>query len=263
MFEGLDLLDEAPVSLIDSAIADNRITFAVHGIGSVSDPDEVLYGECLARLIEADGTVRVARDFVPYLEGLGATPSLDRHMLRLVLDELEADPRAVLGSNLSADNLASPEVWAGIYDQIAARPHLASRLILEVTETRPLASLALAGGLLSKARDLGCRIAVDDFGSGYATPSRLLALDADIVKIDVLFIQDLRSRHDGYDSLYHMVGLAACVAPVTVVEGVETAGQLQAAKAAGASHVQGFLLSQPVFHPEWKNERAQALKGKA
>ncbi|MCM0753247.1 hypothetical protein DEA98_25975 [Brucella pseudogrignonensis] len=56
-------------------------------------------------------------------------------MIKLILDELEADQRAVLGCNISTDSLRNKSSWNLIYNQLLARSHLADRLILEITET--------------------------------------------------------------------------------------------------------------------------------
>jgi EAL domain-containing protein (putative c-di-GMP-specific phosphodiesterase class I) len=246
MLDHLDLLHEARVTAVDDAIADGRIAFAVQRITAVDRPEQTLYGECHACLIDPDGTFHRAAEFIPTLEALGATPSLDRHLLKLVQDELEADPLAILGCNLSVDNM-SGENWASVYDQMSSRSQLASRLVIEITESKPWASPAMACDFLAEAKKLGCRVAIDDFGIGYSTFGRLIDIEADIVKIDPWFVYDLLSRNDGHDRLCHLVGLAGCVAPIVVVESIETTTQLHMAKASGASHVQGYLLSKPIL----------------
>jgi EAL domain-containing protein (putative c-di-GMP-specific phosphodiesterase class I) len=141
----------------------------------------------------------------------------------------------------------SGENWASIYDQMTSRSQIASRLVIEITEGKPWANPAMARDFLAEAKKLGCRVAIDDFGTGFSTFGRLLDLEADIVKIDPWFIYDLLSRNDGHDRLYYLVGLASCVAPIVVIEGIETTAQLDMAKATGVSHVQGYLLSKPVL----------------
>lgn len=247
MLDHLDLLDERHVAIVEEAIAESRIGFAIQGIHAIDDPGQILYGECLARLTEQNGTEHPDSAFVPALEALGEAPTLDRQMLKLVLDELESDPLAVLGCNLSADNLSDPANWAYIRDQIAARSVLASRLILEITATLPFADIALADDLLLEARDFGCRIAIDDYGCGYATHRRLSGVKADIVKIDASFAHDPCCCHDDQSTLSFLVGMAARAAPVVVVEDIETVEQLEAARLAGATHAQGDHLSAPVF----------------
>nr|WP_206079120.1 EAL domain-containing protein [Mesorhizobium camelthorni] len=241
------MLDERHVSVVEEAIAEGRIGFAIQGVHAIDDPGQVLYGECLARLTEQNGTEHPASAFVPALEALGEAPTLDRHMLKLVLDELESDPLAVLGCNLSADNLSDHANWAHIRDQIAARSELASRLILKITATLPFADIALAHNLLLEARDFGCRIAIDDCGCGYAIYLCLCGIKADIVKIDASFAPDPCCCHDAQGAFSFLVGLAARAAPVVVVEDIETVEQLEATRLAGATHAQGYHLPTPVF----------------
>ena len=245
VLDGLDILNEAHITMIDNAIADDRIVFTVQGISAVDDPAQILYSESFACVIHPQGTIHHEPQFVPYLESLGTAPSLARHMLKLILDELENDPFAILGCNLPATNMSGAGDWAGIYDQIAARPHLASRLVLEITQAAPVASAITADYFLAEAKKLGCKVAVDDFGTGYFSLGHLCEIDADIVKIDALLIGDLRNRTKSNGGLCHIVGLAGCIAPIVVIKGIKTAGQFDVAKASGASHVQGYLRSKP------------------
>ncbi|WP_087000731.1 EAL domain-containing protein [Rhizobium sullae] len=158
----LDLLDERHVSIVQEAIAEDRIGFIVQSIHAIDDPAQVLYGECFPHLTDQDGIEHADAVFVPALEALGEAPVLDRHMLKLVLNALESNSLSVLGYSLSSDNVSDPGSWAHIRDQIAARPELASRLVLKFTGIQTFADAALAISSLSEARDLGCRIAIDD-----------------------------------------------------------------------------------------------------
>ena len=245
MLDHLDMLDEARVTAVDDAIADGRVSIVVQDVSPIDNPEEILYGECYACLVDPDGTFHRASEFIPNLEALGATPMLDRHILRLALDHLEANPAANLGCNLSIDNMSGADTWASIYDQIASRPHLASRLILEITETKPWINTAMAYDFLAQVKQFGCRIAVDDFGVGYSTFLRLPDTLADIIKIDALFFHDLYKNSNDHGKLGHLVGLARLIVPIVVIDGIETAAQLEMAKVSGASHAQGYLLSKP------------------
>lgn len=246
MIDHLDVADPAWISEITDAILENRIEVAVQGIHCVTNADRLLYGECLARLLSRDGTVTSAGEFIPILDIWGKTPLLDQHMIKLVLDELDADPRAVLGCNISTDSLTDAE-WSLIYRQLVERAHLAHRLVLEITETRPLGDIVTTNRCLAAARKLGCLVAVDDFGSGQVTPWQLLRLEVDIVKIDAAFVRDIKESHPRGNSLQFMIGLAKCAAPTVIVEGVETNTHLIDAVMAGATHAQGYHLSRPVF----------------
>lgn len=246
MSSATSLAHSRGIDSLSSACAERRVSLAAQAIVSASASTSIFYRECLARLHERDGAVLAAEDFIVALEASRAAPVLDRHVLELVLDALAADPAAVLGCNLSADNLINEATWAGILGPIRERSELAPRLVLEITETQAFYDLSLAGTLIAEARDLGCRVALDDFGAGFASPTLPLVIDFDIVKIDKAFLRDVRPSISGHSSLFHLVQFAACFSPVVVVEGVETVGQSELARAAGATHLQGHLLSMPL-----------------
>ncbi|WOC16150.1 EAL domain-containing protein [Pseudochrobactrum sp. MP213Fo] len=246
MFTGFDIFDRRYVAAVSTAIDAKRMSYHVQGIHDVRDRDTILYGECLARLIGPQGQIYEASEFVPALEILGETPVLDRCMVRLVLDRLEADPLAVLGCNISADTISKEKEWQCILDQVEERKHLADRLILEIIETRPLGILSMLNAHLTDAQNLGCRIAIDDFGAGYLPPVQLYSLNPDIIKLDVGFIWAVRQHGGWLGSLNHIIQFAASFAPVVIVEGVECEMDLYRAQQAGTTHVQGWHLSMPV-----------------
>ncbi|MBP1884722.1 EAL domain-containing protein [Sinorhizobium mexicanum] len=232
---------------VTQAMQHGRIGFSLQQINAVDDPSEVLYSECLGRLVEPDGTIRTCGEFIAFLEASGRAPAFDRHVVDLAFDWLACHPAASLGCNISAENLAGKQNWAVLYDLLHRHRAMAPRLVLEITESLPVATLSAAAELLQSVRDLGYKVAIDDFGTGYSTPETLLSLPVDIVKIDGFFVQRRGDKAERF--LRHMVGLACCAACTVVVEGIETYAQLEAAKAAGATHVQGFLLSEPTLPP--------------
>ena len=234
---------------MSEAISDRGLSFAAHKISQAEAPDKVLYWECLARLTDARGVVHDAGEFAPYLEFAGTSFDLDVRMLDQILSVLAANPSLVLGCNISAANLSAADCWAQIFNKIGHQPELASRLVLEITETYPLVGEGI--DRLALVQALGCRLAIDNFGTGLATPARLLSVPADIVKIDASFVRDIRTPENGQNSLYHLVGLAASVAPIVVVQGIEKQEQLDAARAARATHVQGFLFGKPAPLPRF------------
>lgn len=128
MLDHLDMLDEARLTAVDDAIVNGPISMVVQNITSTSLPQDVLYGECCACLFDTDGTFHRASEFIPNLEALGATPFLDRHVLNLASDQLDTNTAVNLGCNVSVDNMSDTDSWASIYNQIASRSHLASRL---------------------------------------------------------------------------------------------------------------------------------------
>ena len=235
------------IDFVERGILRGNLGFSLQHVNSVSDHGNILYSECLARLVEADGTIRTGGELLASLEAAGSAPAFDRYMLELAFDWLSCNPLIVLGCNISASNLADVNNWAALYDLLAQHRSQASRLVLEITESLPMATLSLASELVQTARALGYRVAIDDFGKAHATAELLLAIPVDIVKIDAFFVG--HPRDDSGRFLSHMVALASCAAPTVIVEGIETYAQLETAKAAGAAYVQEFLLSEPSLAP--------------
>jgi EAL domain-containing protein (putative c-di-GMP-specific phosphodiesterase class I) len=230
-----------------AAIAEDRIGYALQPVVSIARPTSELYQECLVRLVDETGTVRSPLHFVPQLEACGDIGLLDEHMIRLALEALETSPAATLGCNISVETMQSASSWSRIRQNIVSRPELASRLIIEITETCPVADMDNLLVNIAEARAMGCRIAIDDFGAGFFSPSLLLRFEVDIVKVDASMLWTIRKRSKNATTLRHIIGFAACIAPIVVLEGVEREEHLQLACDAGATHAQGYLIARPVI----------------
>jgi EAL domain-containing protein (putative c-di-GMP-specific phosphodiesterase class I) len=118
-------------------------------------------------------------------------------------------------------------------------------LELELTETAIVHDLADVAPKIARLRELGIGVAIDDFGSGYASFSYLEKLPVAAVKIDRSFIECLESTPKARSVVKGMVKLAHSIGLRVVVEGVETAGQFEALLESEADEVQGFLLGRP------------------
>ncbi len=208
-----------------------------------------LYFECRARLFRRDGVVLNGESFLPQLQAAGVATPLTGRVLDLALDWLDADPCQVLGCSISAQDLDDPDHWFELYARIARRPRLAKRLILEITEARPIIRIEDARDALNALRAVGVRIAFDDFGKGFATPDVLSRLEVDIVKVCAHYI-------DSPALLRHLVNQArSSSATAIVVKGVQTSSQVENAARFGATHFQKVAdLSRPRF-------RAKAMTG--
>lgn len=246
MFETLDILDDKHVEIVAAAIADCRIGLALQDVHDASHPDQILYSECLAQLIGPNGTIHGPTEFVPCLEALRETAALNRHVLGLVLDRLEADPSSVLACNLSAESLTDEAIAEDILDLILARAELGPRLVLELSQAEALQDLSFATRVIADLRRLGCRLALEGFGTGFASPRLIQLVNFDIVKIDKVFTQDTSHSIHQQGSFWHLARFASCFAPLVVAEGIETEAQISRARSAGVTHVQGNIAAFPI-----------------
>lgn len=229
---------------IESLWADRRLEIVVQNICDVSNPSKVLYGECLVRIKDQNNVSVLPGSFLSAFELSGAITTLDRCVLSLVLEKLDSDPELTLGCNFSVQNLLNDTTWNDLYDLIASRSDLHSRLIIELTESAPIRKNRQTMKRVKSLRDLGCRVAFDDFGAGYMVPGCMPSTSMDIIKIDASVILFNGIGQIGREWLTHMVELAQTIAPIVVLEGIETEHQLRDAKSAGVTHVQGKHISE-------------------
>ncbi|ASY65224.1 diguanylate cyclase/phosphodiesterase (GGDEF & EAL domains) with PAS/PAC sensor(s) (plasmid) [Sinorhizobium sojae CCBAU 05684] len=226
------------------AMQQERIGFSLQQINAVDDLAKVLYSECLGRFTEPDGTIRTSEELLAMPE-ISGSPAFDRYLLQLALDWLARHPSCVLGCDIQASSLADKHSSATLYELLFKHRAVARRMILEVTGSVGLKTHSAA--MLQNARALGYRIAMEAFGTEHAIARTLPSFPVDIVKIDASLAW--HGRGDAAPMLRHIVARASRSASVIVIEGIETYEQLDAAKIAGATHVQGLLLSEPTLPP--------------
>jgi diguanylate cyclase (GGDEF)-like protein len=150
-----------------------------------------------------------------------------------------------MGVNLSARQLTQPQLLDVVEDALTRTGLQPSRLCLEVTESVVMEDASGSARTLAALRELGVRLAIDDFGSGYSALSSLKRFRVDVLKVDRAFVDGLgRNSTDGpimaaIIDLAHALGLRA------VGEGVERADQLAVLRRLGCDVGQGFFFGRP------------------
>ncbi|HVN52467.1 MAG TPA: EAL domain-containing protein, partial [Acidimicrobiales bacterium] len=172
--------------------------------------------------------------------------------------ELPGDRRVEVAVNLSARQLADPELVEVVADVLDLTGLDPVRLCFEVTESALVQDVAHAVASLERLKGLGVRIAIDDFGTGYATLDYLRHFSmADYLKIDRSFVEGVdRAGSREAAIVSAAVTLAKSLGITVVAEGVETLFQMDALREIGCDLAQGFLFSRPLPLPD-----AMALLG--
>lgn len=154
-----------------------------------------------------------------------------------------------LNINLSPHQLTHQFIKS-VKDEIAQNPDIAQHLILEITETAAIEHFERACHLLQELRDIGIRIALDDFGSGYSSLSYLSQLPIDILKLDKSFLQSAAAMSARMDmSAPHIILVRALARLATdlglevVAEGIETLEMMENYHQLGVRLGQGYLFS--------------------
>jgi diguanylate cyclase (GGDEF)-like protein len=177
--------------------------------------------ECLMRVRRADGTLLAVNEAVPLAERLGLVRLLDHRVLELVLAELAAAPSLVASLNVSAASTVDPDWWGALGAMLRGNAGVGERLIVEITETTAIEDIDSTRGFVARVKDLGCRIAIDDFGAGHTSFRNLRKLGVDLVKIDGAFVQNLRRSDDDRAFVHTLIDLARRLGLQTVAEWVQ------------------------------------------
>lgn len=148
--------------------------------------------------------------------------------------------------NLSARQLAQPELVERVETALAAHALAPARLRLEITEGAVLEQSERATAALERLKALGVGIDLDDFGTGYSSLSYLHRLPIDRVKIDRSFVASMHEQTDSLEIVRAIVGLSRSLGLEVVAEGIEREEQVATLRELGCGLAQGFHFSRPV-----------------
>jgi EAL domain-containing protein (putative c-di-GMP-specific phosphodiesterase class I) len=157
---------------------------------------------------------------------------------------LAADGHAV-EFNLSAKSVADPHMLSVIQEAIREFGAPPQNMVCEITETALVHDIAAAESFVRGLNDLGCRVALDDFGAGYGGFAYLKRLPVSYLKIDQQFVRDLCAEESSRHVISAVVNLAKAFGMKTIAEGAEDDATLRLLKDLGVDHVQGFVIGRP------------------
>jgi diguanylate cyclase (GGDEF)-like protein len=245
--------DMAMGERVQRALKDGRLIFAYQPVvKSDASAGGVDYHECLLRMMDEENKPVAAAAFIPVIERLGFVRTIDRYVLERAVHETANHPGATLGFNISGLT-ATDRSWLRAATRLLRdRPEVAKRLVVEITETAALNDIEECARFVEALRELGCRVAIDDFGVGFTSLRHLQLLAADTVKIDALFVRDLAAKSENQVFLRHLVGLAHGMGFQTVAEGVESEREAAILRREGVHLLQGYHFARPSLTPPWQ-----------
>jgi len=203
--------------------------------------------------------VLLAPDIVPVAERLGLIRLVDHRVLELVVAELAAAPDVSLSLNISPDTTMDPDWWAGIESLMLSHPGVAERLIVEITETVAIQDIDDVRGFVTRLKNFGSRIAIDDFGAGYTSFRNLRKLGVDIVKIDGAFVQNITHSADDRAFVQTLIDLARRLDIKTVAEWVQDEEAASMLRDWGCDYIQGRLIGLAAAERPWGTAAENAL----
>ena len=242
---------------IVAALNERRIALAFEPVVAAQGRGVSFY-ECLMRINRPDGRVAQANEIIPIAERIGLVRMLDHRVLELVVNELAAAPNLHASVNVSPASTVDPGWWLGLGALLRANASAARRLVIEITETAAIQDLDDTRGFVARVKDLGCRIAIDDFGAGHTSFRNLRKLGVDIVKIDGAFVQNIVQSEDDRAFVQTMIDLARRLGLKTVAEWVQDEEAARMLAGWGCDYLQGALIGLATTKRPWADGQSAA-----
>jgi EAL domain-containing protein (putative c-di-GMP-specific phosphodiesterase class I) len=208
--------------------------------------------EALVRWAHPERGMIPPLDFIPLAEESGLIIPIGRWVLetackeaRRLQDLYPKNPPLTMAVNLSARQLQSPTIVSDVRAALEASGTPPASLTLEVTESAMLKNIDLSVLRLRELRDLGVRIAIDDFGAGYSSLGYIRQFPVDILKVDRSFIDRIDKGEEELALAAAIIDIAKVLNLRPVAEGVERAEQLERLLELGCDSAQGYYFARP------------------
>lgn len=232
------------IARIKDAIATGRFEIHYQPVTRL-ETGEPWHVEALVRMREEGGRIIPPGHFIPIAERFGFMPDIDRFVIRDAFRTLAAHPEMQMFINLSGLTLSDTNLEEFVRQMIVDFGVQPAHICFEVTETVALLDMAHVRERMSRIRSLGCRFALDDFGSGFASFAYLRSLPVDYVKLDGSYTRDLSGNTTNRALTKAVIDVAHVLGKEVIAEQVEQHSDAEVLHQLGAEYGQGFLWGRP------------------
>lgn len=250
------LREQAITDEMETALAQKQFEIYLQPKYRIKD-NRLAGAEALVRWKHPEWGIQSPGEFIPLFEKNGFITKLDQFVWDSACAVLrnwddKGYPPISISVNVSRADIYHADL-AEILIQIIQKYRLPpSRLHLEITESAYTENPDQIVDTVSRLRDLGFVIEMDDFGSGYSSLNMLNRMPLDILKLDMKFIQSETAKPVNQGILRFIMGLARWMNLGVVAEGVETLEQLERLREIGCDYVQGYYFAKPLPQPEFE-----------
>ncbi|MEF2550261.1 EAL domain-containing protein [Aurantimonas sp. A2-1-M11] len=231
------------------ALRENRIILYAQAIVSLSSSPRVDESfEVLARLRKRDGILLPPSKFIPAAERFGLMVALDRYVIDhcfSLLQHSDHSSGALLSINVSAQSISDPSLLSFVVNGLMRSGIAPARICFEITETAAINSFRAAADFVNGVRALGCRVSLDDFGSGLSSFSYLKNFSIDYLKIDGQFIREIANCEIDSAICRSVADICRNLDISVVAECVEDAASVAILQDIGVGFAQGYHFHRP------------------
>ena len=232
---------------INNALDNNEFILYFQKIASLKISNHEHY-EVLVRMLDKDGSTIPPNSFIPAAERFDIMSSVDRWVIGNTLSIMQNKQYhdIYFSINLSGQSLSDLKFMQDCLHLIRSSKINPNRLCFEITETAMIENLSNAIRSVSTLRGLGCKIALDDFGSGLSSFAYLKNLPVDYLKIDGSLIKDIESDSVNITMVKSIVNIGQSMGLETIAEYVENDAIINILRDLDIDFVQGYGVAQPV-----------------
>ncbi len=234
--------DAKALDFLNFSMDENRIVPYYQGIRN-NKTGQIDKYEALMRFIGSDGQVFSPFKFLEVAKKYKLYNRLSKMMIENALNDFK-NRKETLSINISAYDIESDDFKKWFIQKLKDYPH-GKRLVIEFVETENYQDGKLFD-FIQEVREYGCQISADDFGSGYATYTAIIALSPEFIKIDGTIIKDVAAKDENLIILRSILFMAELVGAKTVAEFVENEEIQKILEEYNVSYSQGYLFAKPI-----------------
>jgi diguanylate cyclase (GGDEF)-like protein len=244
------------VARLKDAISEDRLVLYYQDIVPVSrSATGAHHFEVLVRMQDEAGQLITPDKFLPAAESYNLITALDRWVVEHSLEWYSArDEQLLMSINLSGKSVTDPGFLEFIRDKLAEYQVNPADICFEITETAAVANLELAAEFMHELRKLGCRFALDDFGSGLSSFAYLRNLPVNYLKIDGSFVRNIDSDRVNAAMVDAINQLGVVMGIRTIAEFVENDDIMNRLADIGVDYAQGYGVARPLPLDDMDNE---------
>jgi len=205
----------------------------------------LFWAEVLVRIRDGEGALVHPGEFIPALESYGGIRKLDRKVLEIAIRHLAKTPGCRFSINISRASISDKGFASFIVGLIRQYGVAPDRIVLEITETATVLNLEITRAFIAEIKQLGCQVALDDFGSGMSSFSFLSELDFDYIKLDGSFVRNIDQSPTNQAIVQAICSVSRVMGKKTIAEFVENASIARQLSDIGIDYAQGYHLHRP------------------
>ncbi len=203
--------------------------------------------ECLVRLIEEDGKVVAPYFFLDISKKSNQYTKLTKIVLEKSFQKFENLPFE-FSVNISYEDIENPD-FLDFIKELLNKYNVTNRVVFEILEDESIKNYNLLISFVDEVKALGCKVAIDDFGSGYSNFEHLLKMNIDYLKIDASLIKNIATNENSYKITKTIIEFAKNLNLKTIAEFVENEEIFNIVRKLGADYSQGYFFSAPISAP--------------